>query len=74
MNDTTTTTKGSAESNIKLFGHTTSLRGAIAVLVVTTLCYCVIVKPDIFGEDFKDTVVAIVFFYFGQKTNGTKTP
>lgn len=56
------------ESGITAFGYKLSVRGFLAIILVSVLCYLAIRFPEVYGKDFTTIVVAVVYFYFGQNT------
>ena len=54
------------ESQFNFFGNKISLRGALAFILVATLCGVTFHSPEAYADTFKITVTAVVAFYFGQ--------
>lgn len=60
-------------SYFKAFGWEVSTRGTIAMICTVTLCYLAIKAPAENSQTFREMIVAVIFFYFGQ-ARVNKTP
>lgn len=56
------------ESKVKAFGAEISIRAAITILVVVTLCIVTLRCGGAYEETFKTIASMVVSFYMGQKT------